>query len=1168
MKKYQISVPDSDPALDGQTSSETNVTSTPGSNANENNSFYSKPQQHRLHVSKALSQKPVIAMTMNTANNAQSQEAMLYKFSRHVPKLLQSQIMTSLVSDFLFEAPSKNHHGGSVKMASYSAEGPSIQRFHGALLFVDISGFTSLSLKLDVDSLKNHINNYFTKMLAIVEKWGGDVIKFAGDALFIVWPTDIHCKEQKNNERKEKATAAVKRNSIRSSMLRTGPTAGTTTDEMRFAAAAKSAVEKAVACGLEICNDCSHYEVLLNDTAPAKTGILEKMLPSWLLPSKVSPETQHAAYLDVHAGVSVGLMAAMDIGHKNRWEYFILGTPIKSAAIAEGKAAKGELVLCPRAHHILHRAEKDSLPTLYGNDQHSMETQPSEHLNQQKKCSCLKLDDHYYCILKTDFPVPLSEPSSPHKMMRSRSKSKLDLLATENEASSKTSKLKSELDTQLDQVLTLFRPLIKRRFIQILSNSIKGTHGNGSGNDANSSNSNSNSSSNGPVWSVEDGIKLEALLSDLLTGQLRDHFQSFIQQSLTNELAKHVHEVVRDNFRVRNNRSSAFATSRLDLTGWFEAPLQKFNNKNSSNLVNDLIELYEDYSGPGQSTDPQAIDDLDDSVDAPIKPKVPLSKQKSQAKIAKALSSKAISEKAAKVAELRTVLVLFMKIEGFDLDLFVDSTERNNNMKKQQQLLYEMNRFLDRTENEVAADLVLATKFQQCMQVIIDGISIYNGQLRQFIVDDKGTVAIATFGLRGSVGADNAASAIESSRAIIQGLADLQLSVSIGITTGKGYCGLVGSSNRHEFAVMGPSTNLSARLMSKTPPNSITCDAETKNADRMHSFEPLGEITAKGYSNPVMTYLPVIENSHGSEKFNFQSFMHQLSLTGKGHGHSSKANLLKKAKIEIISERRLFSTDTDDEEDYEFSGVAQLKEFVESHFYVPASEMIVARSSLRSPRQIKLFGRQKILYRMFSFLFPAETVTKGVDAFDMSATNRMVACCSASGLGKSALLKSIAAKFSYSAAKSPAAFPIAMIQNHTKGAAVAVTSQKIPFGSWKSIFLDMLKTMTSLPAVENKRSTASVRGNTRRSIALRPDYSDVLEHLFSQLPISVSPSVKTFILQTLGLSSLTSNFSTMVDAVNSHTNNNKSELRGIALTFFELIQVMFKKINKFIILFM
>lgn len=65
------------------------------------------------------------------------------------------------------------------------------------------------------------------------------------------------------------------------------------------------------------------------------------------------------------------------------------------------------------------------------------------------------------------------------------------------------------------------------------------------------------------------------------------------------------------------------------------------------------------------------------------------------------------------------------------------------------------------------------------------------------------------------MGNDNAAAALEAAKAIIEGMEGLDLTASIGITTGKAYCGFVGSSFRHEYAVMGPSTNLSARLMGK-----------------------------------------------------------------------------------------------------------------------------------------------------------------------------------------------------------------------------------------------------------------------------------------------------------------------------------------------------------------
>lgn len=64
---------------------------------------------------------------------------------------------------------------------------PSMERYYGVLLFIDISGFTLLSSRLDVDDLRLHINAYFERILRIIDSHGGQVIKFAGDALFVFW---------------------------------------------------------------------------------------------------------------------------------------------------------------------------------------------------------------------------------------------------------------------------------------------------------------------------------------------------------------------------------------------------------------------------------------------------------------------------------------------------------------------------------------------------------------------------------------------------------------------------------------------------------------------------------------------------------------------------------------------------------------------------------------------------------------------------------------------------------------------------------------------------------------------------------------------------------------------------------------------------------------------
>jgi hypothetical protein len=73
-------------------------------------------------------------------------------------------------------------------MADYQSAG-FIQRHRGALLFVDISGFTELSQKFNVEDFKNFINDYFTKIIELVNNFGGEVVKFAGDALIAIWIT-------------------------------------------------------------------------------------------------------------------------------------------------------------------------------------------------------------------------------------------------------------------------------------------------------------------------------------------------------------------------------------------------------------------------------------------------------------------------------------------------------------------------------------------------------------------------------------------------------------------------------------------------------------------------------------------------------------------------------------------------------------------------------------------------------------------------------------------------------------------------------------------------------------------------------------------------------------------------------------------------------------------
>jgi class 3 adenylate cyclase len=67
-------------------------------------------------------------------------------------------------------------------------------RFPAAVLFADVSGFTPLTEALALkgsegpEELTRLLNGYFSRMIALIEAEGGEVVKFSGDAVTVVFP--------------------------------------------------------------------------------------------------------------------------------------------------------------------------------------------------------------------------------------------------------------------------------------------------------------------------------------------------------------------------------------------------------------------------------------------------------------------------------------------------------------------------------------------------------------------------------------------------------------------------------------------------------------------------------------------------------------------------------------------------------------------------------------------------------------------------------------------------------------------------------------------------------------------------------------------------------------------------------------------------------------------
>eukprot|EP01084_Bolivina_argentea_P223162 377621_1 len=71
---------------------------------------------------------------------------------------------------------------------------PLKKKFNTCVMFADVSGFTRMSEKyseagaIGTEQMAFNINRYFEQLVKLIRGEGGDIIKFAGDAIFVLWP--------------------------------------------------------------------------------------------------------------------------------------------------------------------------------------------------------------------------------------------------------------------------------------------------------------------------------------------------------------------------------------------------------------------------------------------------------------------------------------------------------------------------------------------------------------------------------------------------------------------------------------------------------------------------------------------------------------------------------------------------------------------------------------------------------------------------------------------------------------------------------------------------------------------------------------------------------------------------------------------------------------------
>lgn len=150
---------------------------------------------------------------------------------------------------------------------------------------------------------------------------------------------------------------------------------------------------------------------------------------------------------------------------------------------------------------------------------------------------------------------------------------------------------------------------------------------------------------------------------------------------------------------------------------------------------------------------------------------------------------------------------------------------------------------------------------QRAMALMQDSLYAFEGSVNKLSVDDKGVTLVGALGMPPLSHFNDPERGLGAALLIHENLNKMGWRHSIGVTTGRTFCGSIGNETRCEYTVIGDVVNLSARLM-QAAKGGILCDAATYEAARgRFEFEDLESIQVKGKKDPIKIYRPLIERA-------------------------------------------------------------------------------------------------------------------------------------------------------------------------------------------------------------------------------------------------------------------------------------------------------------------
>ena len=153
------------------------------------------------------------------------------------------------------------------------------------------------------------------------------------------------------------------------------------------------------------------------------------------------------------------------------------------------------------------------------------------------------------------------------------------------------------------------------------------------------------------------------------------------------------------------------------------------------------------------------------------------------------------------------------------------------------------------------------TRAQSVVRAIQEVLERFEGVVDNLGDDHAGLTLVAAFGLPERSHEDDSTRAVRSAMMIRGELRDMGFAPWIGVTTGRLFCGAIGSLQRRAYSMVGDAMNRCARLM-RLAENDIFCDESTRlAAARSIRFEFLRAAELRGKINMVAIFRPLAEKA-------------------------------------------------------------------------------------------------------------------------------------------------------------------------------------------------------------------------------------------------------------------------------------------------------------------